>query len=353
MKRRTVATLLSASAVLTLGGVGYAAKTRSRNPYYQGPPSDHFDGVRFFNPGHTQDKGLAELLRWQLGGDAEPWPESYPSPFPPTKPDARVSGLRVTHVGHASVLVQVAGLNVLMDPVWATRASPVRFAGPARANPPGVAFEDLPAIDAVLVTHNHYDHLDGRALSRLWEQHQPRIIAPLGNDAIVAGIDPAVPVETRDWGESAALSNGVTVHLEPAYHWSARGVNDRRMALWCAFVLTTPAGVVYHVGDSGYGDGAIFRAVRKAYGAPQLALFPIGAYEPRWFMSPQHMNPEEAVRAFEDTGAAQALGHHWGTFRLTNEGIEEPLRDLAKAIDARGLPAERFKPLHPGEVWDA
>jgi L-ascorbate metabolism protein UlaG (beta-lactamase superfamily) len=353
MKRRTVASLLSASAVLTLGGVGYARKVRSRNPYYQGPVSDHFDGVRFFNPGKKQDRGPAELMRWQLGGGREPWPDTYPSPFPPAKPDERVDGLRVTHVGHASLLIQVSGLNILIDPVWSKRASPVRFAGPARANPPGIVFEDLPPIDVVLVTHNHYDHLDTRTLSRLWRAHEPRIIAPLGNDAVVAGADPSVPVETFDWGRAVTLSDGITAHLEPANHWSARGLNDRRMALWCAYVLTTPAGVIYHVGDTGYGDGAIFRRVRECFGAPRLAILPIGAYEPRWFMAPQHMNPEESVRAFEDTGAEQALGHHWGTFRLTNEAVDHPVRDLAAALEARAMPAERFPPLHPGEVWDA
>ena len=124
------------------------------------------------------------------------------------------------------------------------------------------------------------------------------------------------------------------------------------MALWCAFVLTTPAGTIYHVGDTGYGDGATFRAVRERFGRPRLALLPIGAYEPRWFMQPQHMNPEEAVRAMAECGAAQALGHHWGTFRLTNEGVEEPARALAAALEAAEIPPERFRALRPGEVWE-
>jgi L-ascorbate metabolism protein UlaG (beta-lactamase superfamily) len=160
-------------------------------------------------------------------------------------------------------------------------------------------------------------------------------------------------VETFDWGQSLPLSDAVTAHLEPAYHWSARGMIDRRMALWCAYVLTTPAGVVYHIGDTGYGHGEIFRAVRARYGAPAVALLPVGAYEPRWFMQPQHMNPEEAVRVFRDCGAAQALGHHWGTFQLTHEAIERPLRDLAAALAAQDVPPERFPPLRPGEAWEA
>jgi L-ascorbate metabolism protein UlaG (beta-lactamase superfamily) len=205
----------------------------------------------------------------------------------------------------------------------------------------------------VLVTHNHYDHLDRASISRLWHAHRPRIVAPLGNDTIIREFDDSIAVEAHDWGDAVTLSHSVTVRLEPAYHWSARGLTDRRMALWCAYVLTTPAGVIYHIGDTGYGDGAIFRAVRERYGAPSVALLPIGAYEPRWFMQPQHMNPEEAVRVLRDCGARQALGHHWGTFQLTDEGIERPLQALSAALAAAGLPAERFRPLRPGEAWEA
>ncbi|MBM6580896.1 hypothetical protein ILT44_11945 [Microvirga sp. BT689] len=143
------------------------------------------------------------------------------------------------------------------------------------------------------------------------------------------------------------------VLLEPAYHWSARGINDRRMALWCAYVLTTPAGTIYHIGDTGFGEGKIFHAVRERFGKPRLAHLPIGAYEPRWFMKPQHMNPEDAVKVLRIVEAEQALGHHWGTFRLTDEGIEEPPQDLAAVLQAAEIPPERFRALRPGEVYDA
>ncbi len=185
----------------------------------------------------------------------------------------------------------------------------------------------------------------------IWAEHAPTFVAPLGNDAILRTYDATIPVETRDWGGSVDLGGGISVHLVPALHWSARGVNDRRMALWCAFVLTTPQGVLYHVGDTGYGDGAIFRDVRARFGAARLATLPIGAYEPRWFMQPQHMNPEEAVRVFRDVGAEQALGHHWGTFRLTNEGPGEPAEALGRALAEAEVPAERFLALRPGQVW--
>jgi L-ascorbate metabolism protein UlaG (beta-lactamase superfamily) len=351
MKHRRILKLIGLPAAAA-AGAGYVTAARSRNRYYDGPVSDHFDGVRFFSPGQPQDKGLLELMRWQLGGGRKAWPEIFASPFR-DRPPAAYDGLRVALVGHATVLIQVAGLNILTDPVFSERASPVSFAGPRRVNPPGIAFEALPKIDAVLITHNHYDHLDLPTLARLWRRDRPLIVAPLGNGTIIQTVDRDIVVENRDWGESIDLGRGISAHLEPAYHWSARGMNDRRMALWCAYALATPAGLIYHVGDTGYGDGRIFARIRERFGAPRLALLPIGAYEPRWFMRPQHMNPEEAVRVMQDCGAEQALGHHWGTFRLTNEGVDEPRRDLAAALAAAGVPAERFRAMQPGEVWSA
>jgi L-ascorbate metabolism protein UlaG (beta-lactamase superfamily) len=345
-------TLLKAVMMPAVALAATIATRRSHNRYYRGPVSDHFDGVRFFSPGQPQDKGLIELLRWQFGGGRKPWPEALPSPFR-DRPPTSVDGLRAALIGHASWLVQVAGLNILTDPVFSERASPLRFAGPKRVNPPGIAFDDLPPIHAVLITHNHYDHLDLGTIGRLWRRDRPRIVAPLGNDAIIRTADPDIAVESRDWHETVALGSGVTAHLQPAYHWSARGMNDRRMALWCAYALTTPSGLVYHVGDTGFGDGAIFRRVRERFGTARLATLPIGAYEPRWFMKPQHMNPDDAVRAFGILGAEQALGHHWGTFRLTNEGVEEPAQDLAAALREADVPAERFRALRPGEIWEA
>ena len=350
MNRRTLLKALGLPAVAAAGALGWATAARSRNRYYDGPVTDHFDGVRFFSPGQPQDKGLVELMRWQLGGGRKDWPESFPSPFR-DKPPAEVRDLRVTLIGHASFLIQAAGLNLLVDPVFSERASPLSFTGPKRVNPPGIAFESLPKIHAVLITHNHYDHLDTDSLGRLWQQHRPRVIAPLGNDAVIRAAHPDIPVEARDWGGSVDLGGGVTAHVEPAYHWSARGINDRRMALWCAYALTTPAGTIYHVGDTGFGDGRIFHAVRERFGRPRLAHLPIGAYEPRWFMEPQHMNPEDAVKALGILEAEQALGHHWGTFRLTNEGVEEPPAELGTALQEAGIPAERFRALRPGEAW--
>lgn len=326
--------------------------SRWANRYYQGPPSDHFDGLRFFNPdGGRTEKSAADLVKWRTGPGKEPWPESFPSPFRDTPPP-RVDGpeLRVALVGHASFLYQTSGLNILIDPVWSERVSPVRFAGPRRVNPPGIAFEDLPPIDVVLLTHNHYDHLDADTLRRLHRRHRPRIVTPLGNDTVLRRIHADLAAETRDWGGHVTLAPGVCVHVEPARHWSARGVFDRSRALWCAFVVETPGGAIYHIGDTGFGDGRHFAAVRRRFPALRLATIPIGAYEPRWFMHEQHVDPEEAVRIFEACGARQAVGHHWGTFKLTDEGITRPPEALDAALAARGIPPERFRALRPGEV---
>ena len=322
-----------------------------RNVYYRGDPTDHFDGSRFHCPTEPPAKTVAELTWVLLGKARRRWPALHLSPHGQDRPPERVEGLRVSSVGHSSILLQLSGLNLLFDPVWSERVSPFTFAGPKRVNAPGIAFEDLPPIDAVLVTHNHYDHLDGPTLARLWKCFRPRVIAPLGNDPIIKRYDPTIMVETYDWGDRVPLSDRLSVHLEPAFHWSGRGIRDRRMALWCSFVLTGSRGeVIYHIGDTAYGDGSIFRAVGEKFGPPRVALLPIGAYEPRWFMQAQHINPAEAVRIMQDCGAEQAFGHHWGTFQLTHEPIDAPAVELAAALKEANIPLERFEPLRPGKA---
>jgi L-ascorbate metabolism protein UlaG (beta-lactamase superfamily) len=317
------------------------------------PVSDHFDGTRFFNPGGAGPRGILEVLRWQFAERRESWPDAYPSPFVQDRPPQRVTGnaLRVSFVGHATFLLQGAGLNILTDPVWSERASPFSFAGPRRVNPPGIAFDDLPPIDVVLVSHGHYDHLDVETLARLWRRDRPHIVAPLGNDVTIRGHDPAIAVTTADWGDTVPLGNGVEAVLEQVHHWSARGLTDRNRALWCGFVLRGLGDGVFFSGDTGFDDGRPFRRVAERHGALGLALLPIGAYEPRWFMASQHMDPAEAVRGFRLLGARQALGYHWGTFRLTNEGVERPQTDLAAVLAGAGADPARFIAARPGQVW--
>ncbi|WOS62648.1 MBL fold metallo-hydrolase [Sinorhizobium fredii] len=328
--------------------------SKGGNRYYNGPVSDHFDGVRFFNPGGMAPRGLAHLLRWQFGGKRVRWPGRYDSPFLEVRPELSVDGdrLRVTMVGHATLLIQVAGINILTDPVWSHRASPFAFAGPQRRNAPGIHMDDLPPIDVVLVTHNHYDHLDLETLSTLHAEHAPHVVTPLGNDTIIRRAVPDVEISVVDWGDRIELGDGIIIHAEPCHHWSARGTRDRRMALWAAFVIETPAGRIYHIGDTGFHGGINYRAARDKHGPFRLANLPFGCYEPRWFMESQHQNPEEAVMGMLACGAEHVAGHHWGTFRLTDEGIEEPLRALEAALDKAGVEPSRFRPLRPGEVFD-
>jgi len=352
MTRRRLMKLLGATAIV--GGGASLLFGRSANAYYSGPVTDHFDGTVFFNPDGTGPKGPLQLLRWQLLESRATWPASFPSPFPYAKPEARLArdAVRVTHVGHASFLIQAGGRNILIDPVWAKRASPLQAIGPKRVNPPGIVFEDLPPIDLVLVTHNHYDHMDTGAIGRLWQRDRAQVITPLGNDTIIRRDVPDVSIGIGDWHHVVDLGDGVRIHFEPTVHWSARGMRDRRHALWASFVIETPRHKIYCVGDSAFADGKVFRRVGEKHKGIDLALLPIGAYEPRWMMSSSHMNPTESLQALELCGAKTALGHHWGTFQLTNEAIDAPRSDLAAALAAKNIPESRFKAMHPGQVHD-
>jgi len=325
--------------------------------YYSGPVSDHFNGERFFDPHGAPPRGRRDLNRWLVDrywrGTRSKWPAWAPSPYS-DRPPARVEGdaWRVSYVGHASFLLQTAGLNILLDPIWSMRASPFRHLGPKRVNDPGIAFVDLPPIDVVLVSHAHYDHLDVATLSRLSATHRPQVITALGNDAIMRAHDKAIAAKAYDWHDRVEIGRDAAVTLVPTRHWSARSLSDRNMSLWASFVIEAPAGRVYFVGDSSYGEGRHFRDARERYGPFRLALLPIGAYEPRWFMADQHMNPAEAVRAFIDCAAERALGHHYGTFQLTDEAIDAPLLALTEALQGAKIPTERFGTLRPGQYLD-
>lgn len=325
-----------------------------KNRYYNGPESDHFDGTLFFNPNGMTPPGFGAFLKWQINHKRTPWPKSVECPYTPSRPARRVEGndLRVTMIGHASLLIQVAGLNILTDPVWTRRASPTLFAGPKRVCAPGVSFADLPPVDIVLVTHNHYDHLSLNTLQALQKNHQPRIITPLGNDTIIRSRIPDAEITVLDWGQTTGAADNVLITAEPCHHWSARGVLDRRMALWAAFVLETPAGNIYHIGDTGFHEGRNYRAAAEKYGGFRLANLPIGAYEPRFFMRNEHQDPAEAVTGMQLCNAAFAAGHHFGTFQLTDEGIDAPVKWLREALDDAAISHDRFRPLSPGECFD-
>lgn len=317
---------------------------------HDGPPSDHFDGRVFRNDAPPPPGAFWKFLRWQLFEPGVSWPAHLP--IERDRPPSRVhgDGIRVSYVGHASVLVQVAGINILTDPVWSERASPVPFAGPKRVREPGVAFEDLPPIDIVLVSHNHYDHLDTDTLAKLWARDHPLIVSPLGNLGTMRGKAKSLQALELDWGQSVD-KGAIRITAEPMQHWSARGPIDQNLALWAAFVLKTPSGSIYFAGDTGYGSGAHFKATRQKHGPMRLAILPIGGYDPSWFVGYAHMNPEETVQAGLDLGAQRVLGHHWATFRVTNEAIDEPGQRFASAADRARIPPEHFRALLPGMAW--
>lgn len=319
------------------------------NPYYRGAVTNHFDGLRFFNPGEPDtDRGLRDVLRWRRAAPVHPWPQRIE--VHSVVPERRVDALTVTMVGHATVLIQIAGLNLLTDPVWSKRASPVQFAGPKRVAAPGVELRDLPPIDVILLSHNHYDHLDIPTLRELYALHAPLIVTPLGNDAIIRRHLPQARIETGDWGDVVTAGQHTDIHIVPANHWSSRGPRDRRMALWGGFMIRVAGKLIYFAGDTGYGTGAIFRAMREQFGSPDVAILPIGAYDPRWFMAAQHVDPEEAIQIMCDLDARMALGMHWGVFKLTDEAREDPVSRLAAGLAARGIALERFAPLLAGDV---
>jgi L-ascorbate metabolism protein UlaG (beta-lactamase superfamily) len=323
-----------------------------RNCYYSGPISDHFDGVRFFNSAPvTRDKNVRDLLRWYLTSRPAPWPTRQPTNL--IAPVVRSTATRITVVGHATVLIQACGLNFVTDPMWSERASPVSFLGPKRVSSPAVAFDDLPPIDAVLLTHNHYDHLDMVTLNRLVNRDRPLILTPLGNRAIVDRSVEGARIASGDWWHCHRLADDVEVTLVPAQHWSLRRPWDRRMALWSGFAMRVGRELIYFAGDTGYGDGSVFNAIKRRVGRPNVALLPIGAYEPSWLMADQHLSPWEAVRIFRDLEAQEAIGIHWGVFRLSDEGWDAPREALARALADQGIDPRRFPAADPGFVWTA
>ncbi len=318
--------------------------------YHRGPVSDHFDGRRFFNPGVGPGPGGLDVLRWQLTSRRRAWPRHVDFP-PGERPPARVEGtpLRAQYIGHSTVLLQTQGLNILTDPVFSQRTSPLPFIGPKRVHANGVALRDLPKIDAVLLSHNHYDHMDIASLRFLWKRDRPIIVTPLGNARILKRNISGIEAIELDWQQTAPLIPGVQVQCVPAQHWSSRTPFDRNKALWGGFVIDAPGGKIYFAGDS--GDGPHFADIARDHGPFRLALLPIGAYEPRWFMRHHHMNPADAVRVHRLLGGPPTIALHYGTFRLSDEGYGEPVQDLATALATQQVAAEVFRVVQPGGVW--
>ena len=311
------------------------------------PKSDHYDGSKFFNLEATSDKSFFQVLKWKLTSSPEEWPELVENKnFPTPVLDPRDRSI-LTFINHATYLITLPGLNILTDPVFSERVSPVNFAGPKRVRRPGIEFENLPPIQVVLISHCHYDHMDKESLLRLETKYHPLFLVPLGEEPRLRDWGLA-NVKELDWWQEHKVQETV-ITMTRVQHWSSRTLWDKRETLWGGFYIQSPSASIYFAGDTGYGNH--FTETKLKLGSPDVALLPIGAYEPRWFMKEMHMNPQEAVQAHLDLGAKVSLPMHFGTFQLTDEGFHEPVENLKSALEKKSLPSESFPVLEQGQSY--
>jgi L-ascorbate metabolism protein UlaG (beta-lactamase superfamily) len=320
--------------------------------FYSGPPSDHFDGEHFYNPPFGQPRVGAGLFQWLANRQPGPWRkwvDAAPGPIPPERVDN--GAIRATFIGHSTMLLQFEGLNVLLDPIWSKRASPLSFVGPKRHRPPGIRFEHLPKIHLVLQSHDHYDHFDVPTLRRIAAQWKPNFAVPLGvaPRLVSKKIAKTSQIAELDWWQPAQFSDSIRITAIPARHFSGRGLRDRNRTLWAGYVIESPSGTILFAGDTAYGPH--FAEIAARFPKIRLALIPIGAYRPQWFMGPVHISPSDAVRAHKEVGAATSIGIHFGTFHLADDGEDEPVTELQRALDQE-KERLRFWTLDPGEARD-
>jgi L-ascorbate metabolism protein UlaG (beta-lactamase superfamily) len=311
-------------------------------------PPEHHIGTKFRNLEGAVMPSLGGVFRWLFRRRPKPWPKSVNNNSLPPPPASVSSGeLAVTFIGHSSFLLQFPGGAVLTDPIFSKRASPVSWAGPKRVCPPGLRFKQLPHIGLVLISHDHYDHMDLKTLRRLRNAFHPLFVTGLKNGPLLRSLKIKQAVEL-DWWQSYRVNATTTVTMTPAQHFSGRWLGRRNTTLWGGFVLEMEGSRLYFAGDSGYAGH--FREIGRRFPGLDLAFIPIGAYEPRWFMRTVHMNPAEAVQAHIDLGARQSIGMHFGTFQLTDEAIDEPVQWLERARAEKGLAPEEFRVLEPGQT---
>lgn len=306
------------------------------------------DGFRNLNI-NIEAKGLTDVFTWQISRHFQELPSLNPKDYhfeilqnDGTKLKENTKKLSATWIGHATILIQLDGKNILTDPIWSERCSPVSFAGPKRYTPVGVQMKDLPKIDLVLISHNHYDHMDIPTLKELEKRFSPYFFVGLKNKDLLKseGLEKVIEL---DWWDSHSIFD-LEIHFTPTQHFSARGLWDRNKTLWGSFVVHSKTHSFYFAGDTGYFSG--FSEIGNQFQNLDLAILPIGAYEPRWFMKSMHMNPEDSIKAFIDLKAKYMLPMHYQTFILTDEALDEPLKltkqeflkqfnDLSKLLDLK------------------
>ena len=296
---------------------------------YRGPLTDHFDGQHFHNIQPFQEQAVQDVIAWQFARGRGEWHRADAPPAPP--PPRRVSGrnVRVTFVNHATVLIQMDSLNILTDPVFSERVGPAPWLGQRRFRPPGVRFEDLPPIDVVLLSHDHYDHFDIPTLQRLARAFHPKIVTGLGNGELLrsAGIGGTQEI---DWWQEAEVADGVRIRAVPTQHWSGRTLTDHCLRLWAGFVIEGRSDTVFFAGDTGWGK--FYDLIHRRYARFRLAILPIAPFIPRWYMHRKHQSPADAVHAAQLLHAATSIPIHWGTFELGDDGPHEAVDSLDATI---------------------
>ncbi len=308
--------------------------------FHEGKKAKHFDG-KYFRNTTPHEKSLWQIMKLAFGGPNFDWPESVQLTPLKNFPDRVHKNIKYTFIGHSTLLVQMNGINILTDPVYSERVSPVTFAGPKRARVPAVKFEDLPDIDVVLISHDHYDHLDIETLQRLVKKQKnnpPLFIAGLGNDKLLED-EEINPHLVLDWGKSTQFKDLKITFVE-CQHRSGRNMLGHKRTLWGSFVIESPNARVYFAGDTAYSKH--FKNQGSKFQKFDLAFLPIGAYKPRWFMKDVHVNPQESVQAHQDLRSQLSVGIHFGTFKLTYEKIDDPIKDLAKSLKLAGIPEHKF-----------
>lgn len=314
---------------------------------YRGAPSDHFDGNVFFNNPKTESRSFKDTFKWWRTRTRVDWPKQVTNTAHPLLKPQNSQDIIVTFINHATVLLQSQHYTILTDPIWSQVAGPFSWLGVKRVRAPGIALDALPRIDMVLISHSHYDHMDIPTLQALEKAFHPVFLVPLGNKGFLERQGLTHVVEL-DWWQSYPIPHGQVTFL-PTQHWSARWLNDRNKTLWGSFGISMANHLLYFGGDAGYSPH--YTEIQAKWGSPEIAFLSIGAYKPRWFMKPHHLDPAEAVQAMKDLHAKHAIGMHFGTFQLGDDGYGEPIQDLMTAKKAAKVPADQFFLLDQGESW--
>ncbi|SES97922.1 L-ascorbate metabolism protein UlaG, beta-lactamase superfamily [Natronincola peptidivorans] len=329
--------------VVFIGVVGISMSIR---PLYRGPISDHFDGSRFY---YKETNTILDMVKWLREMETVPWPDWIEDP-PQPKPEESVGKgeLKITFINHATVLIQMDSINILTDPIWSERAGPISWLGTKRVRAPGIAFEELPKIDVVLISHDHYDHLDLRTLNKLIEEHDPQILVGLGVKSVIGSRRSSNITELDWWQDYSLPANEMKFTFVPARHSSGRFILGGNRTLWGGFVIEGSEGNVYFAGDTAYDE--FLHLIKERFEDFRLTILPIGSYEKRWYMMNQHMNPDDAVKAHLLLESNQSAGMHFATFiEHPEQTIDAHEKDLAEALKKYNLTEEKFWILSFGE----